>query len=111
MRVVDQVRRADDGSTKMTCGKSAARPGFQVPLERDRPLLVGKLHDDIDLPWPPTRRVEAAAGIVRLEPGAPITGDARIVPPRVSATAEHVNAAPRHPHALRDCTSGSGRIV
>ena len=59
----------------MAAGKSAARPRFQVPLERDRSLLIGELHDDIDLPGPPTHRVEASAGIVCLEPGAPITRD------------------------------------
>ena len=105
------MRQAYDASPQVACGKSAARPRFQVPLERDRSLLVGELHDDIDPPWSPTRRVEAAAGIVRLEPGAPITGDAGVIPPRVSATAEYVNATPRHPHPLRDCTSDSGRIV
>jgi len=111
MRVVDPREQGRDASAQMASGKSAARPGFQVPLERDRSLLVRELHDDIDLPGPPTRRVEAVAGIVRLEPGAPVTGDAGVIPPRVSATAEHVDAAPRHPHPLRDCTSESGRIV
>ena len=60
----------------MAFGKSATAPRFQVSLERDRSLLVGEPYDDIDLPRPSTRRVEAAAGIVRLDPGAPITSDA-----------------------------------
>ena len=107
----DQMRQAYDASPQVACRKSAARPGFQISLERDRSLLVGELHDDIDPPWSSTRRVKAATGIVRLEPGAPITGDAGVIPPRVSTTTEHVDAAPRHPHTLRDCTSDSGRIV
>ena len=49
--------------------------------------------------------------MVRLEPGAPIAGDACVIPRRVSAAAEHVDAAPRYPHALCDCTSDSGWIV
>ena len=57
----------------MAFGKRDARPGLQIALERDRSLLVGDPHDDVDWPWPPTRRVEAAAGIVRLEAGAPVT--------------------------------------
>src|SRR5687767_9203765 len=94
-------------SAQMAFGKGAAGPRFQVALERDRSRLIGELHEDIDLPWPPARRVEAAAGIVRLEPGAPVTGDAGVIPPRVSTAAEHVHATPLYPHTLRDCTTGS----
>ena len=92
---------ARHASAQMTFGKGAARPGFQVSLERERSLLGGELHDDIDLPWPPARRMEAAADIVRLEPGAPVAGDTGVITRRVSATAEHVDAAPRYPHARR----------
>ena len=55
----------------MTFGKGTAGAGFQVPLERDRSILVGELDDDIYLPGATIRRVHAAASIVRLEPGAP----------------------------------------
>jgi hypothetical protein len=107
----DSTPRLRALSAQMAFGKGATGSRFQVSLECDRSSLVGELHDDIDLPWPPTRGVETAAGIVRLEPSAPITGDARVVAVRVNATLEHVDAAPRHPHPLRDCSSGSGRIV
>jgi hypothetical protein len=54
--------------------------------------------------------VQAVAAVVCLQPGAPVTGDARVVPRRVSATAEHVDTAPRHPHATHRCRFGSGWI-
>ena len=98
-------------SAQMPFGKGTTGARFQVPLERDRSLLVGKLDDDIDLPRPPSCRVKTAARVVRLEPGAPIAGDARVIALRVSATPEDIDAALRHPHTPRDCRSGSERIV
>ena len=53
----------------MALRKNATGAGFQVPLERDRSLLVGELDDDIDLPRPAVRRMKTATSIVRLEPG------------------------------------------
>ena len=97
-------------SAQMPLGKGTTGARFQVPLERDRSLLVGKLDDDIDLPRPPSCRVKTAARVVRLEPGAPIAGDARVVALRVSGTAKHVNAAPGYPHAAADCRIDSGWI-
>jgi hypothetical protein len=72
----------------MAFGKGATGSRLQVSLECDRSPLVGELHDDIDLLWPPTRGVEAAARIVRRESYAPITGDARVVAAGVRATPE-----------------------
>jgi hypothetical protein len=80
---------------KLAAGKSAAGAGLQVALERERWLLVCELHDDIDLPRPPVRRVEAAASMVRLEPGAAITGDAGVVALGAGATPENIDATLR----------------
>ena len=65
----------------MAFGKGATGAGLQIPFERDRSLLVRELDDYIDPPGPTIRRVTAAASIVRLEPGAQITGDASVGPP------------------------------
>jgi hypothetical protein len=83
----------------MPLGKGAAGARLQVPLERNRSALVRELHDDIDLPRPAARGVEAAAGIVCLEPGAAVGGDACVITPGVIETPKNINAAPWHPHA------------
>jgi len=87
-----------DFSAQMASGKGTPGAGLQIPLERDRSLFVGELHDDVDLPWPPTRGVKAAAGIVRLEAGAAVTGDAGVITPGVSETPKNIDAASWDPH-------------
>jgi hypothetical protein len=87
----------------MAFGKSATRSGFQIPLERDCSLLVGELPDDIDLPWPPARRVATATGVVRLEPTTAVTGDAGVVARWVSETPKDINAALWDPHTRSRC--------
>ena len=82
----------------MASGKGTPGAGLQIPLERDRSLLVGELHDDVDLPWPPTRGVKAAAAIVRLDAGAPVTGDAGVIALGISETPKNIDAAFWDPH-------------
>jgi hypothetical protein len=49
---------------EMTPRECTARPGFQVALETNGPLLISELDDNVNLPRSSGCRVKAAHGIV-----------------------------------------------
>lgn len=85
-------------SPQVPLGEGAARPGLQVPFERQRAGLVAERDSHVNPPRPRPRRVTASSRIVVFEPLAQVRRYASVVARRFGLAAEDVDDALRSGH-------------
>jgi hypothetical protein len=96
--------------SEVTSGERAAGAGFQITLEGDGASFVTELHENVDPPRPSIGGVRTLTGIVRVQPPAPIAGEASVLACRITDASQHINAAFRVWHATGGAISSPTRI-